>query len=213
MCAAWSFVLSPYSSLCSLPCVSPISSSSTWTSTCTPSSSMWTSSGQYRTGTPQNEESGPLAENTSHRLWAQAPWWFPLLRDYWNLLPGAIQRCVPLVLAWHGTQWRDHRQSALFTTVHSGARRTSGPKTSLSLLWRMFVAKSSLSVCHVRTENPSMNLVRLVHAAEQNQVATQKMSKSEFSLNDKKSKFSLMSELRSRSTNFKPIPIEDVSRN
>ena len=27
----------------------------------------------------------------------------------------------------------DHRESALFTTVHSGARRTSGPKTSLSL--------------------------------------------------------------------------------
>ena len=30
-----------------------------------------------------------------------------------------------LVLAWHGDQWRHHRQSALFTTVHSGARRAS----------------------------------------------------------------------------------------
>ena len=36
--------------------------SHTWT--CTPSSSMWTSSGQYPTGTPPNEESGPLANNT-----------------------------------------------------------------------------------------------------------------------------------------------------
>ena len=47
----------------SLPCVSPIPSSSTWTLTCT-SSSMWASSGQYTTGTPPNEESGPLAEFT-----------------------------------------------------------------------------------------------------------------------------------------------------
>ena len=42
------------SSPCSFPCVSPISSSSTWTLTCT-SSSMWTSSGQYPTGTPPTE--------------------------------------------------------------------------------------------------------------------------------------------------------------
>ena len=40
-----------------------------------------------------------------------------------------------LVLAWRGDQWRYHRQSALFTTVHSEARRNSGPKTSLSLSW------------------------------------------------------------------------------
>ena len=31
------------------------------------------------------------------------------------------------VLAWLGDQLRHHRQSALFTTVHSGARRTSEP--------------------------------------------------------------------------------------
>ena len=50
------------SSLRSSACVSLIPSSSTWTLTCT-SSSMWTSSRQYPTGTPPNEESGPLAEN------------------------------------------------------------------------------------------------------------------------------------------------------
>ena len=87
-------------------------------------------------------------KRSSHRLRAQAPWRFPLLRDYWNFLPGAIQRRGALVLAWRGDQWRHHRQSALFTTVHAGARRTrtSGLKTSLPLFWRKFVAKSVL-VC------------------------------------------------------------------
>ena len=43
----------------------------------------------------------------------------------------SIQRYGALLLVWRGTRRRDHRQSALFTTVHSGGRRTSGPKTSL----------------------------------------------------------------------------------
>ena len=46
-----------------------------------------------------------------------------------------------------------------------------------------------------------------------NQVATQKTSESGFSLKDKKSKFLLKSDLRSRSTNFKPSLIKEVSRN
>ena len=58
-----------------------------------------------------------------------------------------------------------------------------------------------------------MNLVRLVQAAEKKQVATQTMSKSGFSLNDKKSKFSLVVGQRSRNTSSRPIMIEEVSRN
>ena len=58
-----------------------------------------------------------------------------------------------------------------------------------------------------------MSLVRLVRAAEQNQVATQKMSKSGFSFNDKKSKFSLIVEQRFTNTTSKPILIGEVSRN
>ena len=46
-----------------------------------------------------------------------------------------------------------------------------------------------------------------------NQVATGKTSESGFSLADKKSKFLLKSDLRSRSTNFKPSLIKEVSRN
>ena len=58
-----------------------------------------------------------------------------------------------------------------------------------------------------------MNLVRQVHAAEEHQVATQKMSESGFSLNDKKSKFSLVVEQRFTNTSSKPILIGEVSRN
>ena len=65
-----------------------------------------------------------LAHTTSAYLGRQS--FFQKYVDHWNLPPGAIQRQQALVPAWLGDQWRDHRQSALFT-VHSGARRTSGP--------------------------------------------------------------------------------------
>ena len=61
---------------------------------------------------------------------------------------GQSSDTIVFVLVWHGTRRRDHRQSALFTTVHSGARRTSGPETSLSLSWRKFVASSVLFRTH-----------------------------------------------------------------
>ena len=54
------------------------------------------------------------------------------------------------------------------------------------------------------------NQVRLKNG---NPVVTWKTEKSGVSLKDKKSKFSLKSELRFRSTSFKPSLIEEVSRN
>ena len=82
--------------------------------------------------------------HSSHRLWVQRLWRFPLLGDCWNDFPGAIrrQRCGVLAFVWRGTRRWDHRESAIFTNVHSGARRTSGLKTGLSLSWRKFVASS-----------------------------------------------------------------------
>ena len=62
---------------------------------------------------------------------------------------------------------------------------------------------------HKCGKTPKTNLVRLKNG---NQVATWKTKESGFSLKDKKSKFLLRSELRSRSSNFKPILIEEVSR-
>ena len=61
---------------------------------------------------------------------------------------------------------------------------------------------------HKYGETRNTNLVR---AKNENQVAKRRTKESGFSLKDKKSKFSLKSEPRSRSTNFKPILI--VSRN
>ena len=73
----------------------------------------------------------------------------------------------------------------------------------------------SLSVCHARTARPLNELTYFARFKQQrkNQVATQKMSKSGFSLNDRKSKFSLIVEHRFRNTNFRPNTIEEVSRN
>ena len=58
--------------------------------------------------------------------------------------------------------------------------------------------------------DPCTNLVR---AKSESQVAKWKTKNSGFSLNDKKSKFSPKSDVRSRSTNFKPSLTEAVSRN
>ena len=58
-----------------------------------------------------------------------------------------------------------------------------------------------------------MKLVRWVQASEKTQVATRKMSKSGFSLNDKRSNFSLILEQRFKNTSSKPILIGEVSRN
>ena len=71
----------------------------------------------------------------------------------------------------------------------------------------------SLSVCHARTERPVHELGSLSsRSSEKNQVATKKMSKSGFSLNDKKSKLLLIVEQRFTNTSSKPILIGEVSR-
>ena len=66
-------------------------------------------------------------QRSSHRLWVQVLQRIPLPRDHWHFRPQAIQRHEALVLAWPWVRWLHHRQSALFTTVHSGGRRTGGP--------------------------------------------------------------------------------------
>ena len=58
--------------------------------------------------------------------------------------------------------------------------------------------------------DPSTNQIKIC-LKNGNQVATWKTSESGFSLKDKKSKFLRKSDLRSRSTNFKPIPGCDQS--
>ena len=148
----------------------------------------------------------------SHRFWAQRDRQLRLLSDFCSDLPewNRRQRHGAHVLVWRGP-WRwDCRKSALFTTVHSGARRTSGPKTSLSLFWRKFVA-SSVLFAHTSTRRPvyepSSDLSRKRKSSrdlENEQVRI---------LLERQKKFSLNSDLRSRSTHFKPSLTEEVSRN
>ena len=57
-----------------------------------------------------------------------------------------------------------------------------------------------------------MSLVRYVQASEKIHVATQKMSKSGFFWNDKKSKFSMIIEQRFRNTNSRRIMTEEISK-
>ena len=91
---------------------------------------------------------------SSHKLWAQAPRQIRLLRDFCNDLPGWIgrHRYGAFVPVRRGTRRWDYRKSAIFTTVHSGARRTSEPETSLSLSWRKLVASSVLLHTHKNGE-------------------------------------------------------------
>ena len=58
-----------------------------------------------------------------------------------------------------------------------------------------------------------MSLIRYFQTSDKIHVATQKMSKSGFYWNDKKSRFSLTLEQRFTNTSSKPILIGDVSRN
>ena len=92
-----------------------------------------------------NEESGPLAENTPLAG-------YDVLDDFHYsetteiFFQAQSSDTAPSTFFSNGGRRRDHRQSALFTTVHLGARRTSGPKTSLSLFRSKFVA-SPVLVC------------------------------------------------------------------
>ena len=74
---------------------------------------------------------------------------------------------------------------------------------------KKFVASSVL----FHTQERRDLYTNLIRVENESQVATQKTSESRFSLKDKKSKFLLKSHLRSRSTNFKPSLIEEVSTN
>ena len=91
---------------------------------------------------------------TEPRLWAQRSWRLPLLRDFCNDLPEWIRRRRhgTFVLVRCGTRRWAYCKIVIFTTVHSGARRTSKPETKLSLSWRNFVASSVFFHTHKYVE-------------------------------------------------------------
>ena len=81
----------------------------------------------------------------------------------------------------------------------------------ITLMKKVCCQLSPFSHAQVRGD-PYTNQVQICFK-NGNQVATQKMSKSGFFLNDKMSKFSLVVEQRFPNTNFKPILIGEVFRN
>ena len=154
----------------------------------------------------------------SHRLWAQRARQparqLRLRRDLCSDLPEWIRRhrhgTVVLVRCW--TRRWAYRKSAIFTTVHSGARRTSEPETNLSLSWRKFIASSVLFHTHKYGETSIWTKFRFVSKTEIKS-RLGKRANQDSPWKTKKSKFLLKSDLRSRSTNFKPSLIKEVSRN
>ena len=60
--------------------------------------------------------------------------------DYSETYTAIFQNESAVVLVRYGTRRWAYQKRALFTTVHSGARRTSEPETNWSLSWRKLVA-------------------------------------------------------------------------
>ena len=111
-----------------------------------------------------------------------------------------------------GTRRWDHLKSAIFTTVHSGARRTSELETNLSFSWRKFVTSSVFFHRDKYRETRVRNKCKFVSKTEIKS-RPGKQANQDSPWKAKRAKFSLKSELRSRSTNFKPSLTEEVSRN
>ena len=201
------------SSLCSFSCVSLVLSSSTWTLSWT-SSSMWPPSVQYPTGTPPTEESGPWPKSPLSQV--MSPTSLTISTTHRQLKfssrsnPATRYPCTCL------TRNSTTRPSAERSLHHCSLRREKNQRTEDKLITLLKKVCCQLSPClSVMQErwDPCMNFVRWVHAAEKNQVATQKMCKSGFFLDDKKSKFSQISEQRFTNTSPKPILIGEVFRN
>ena len=175
------------------------------------SSSMWSKPPSTKsTAHTQNEEYCPVA---IHNPLTQPAWQLRLLRNFCSDLPEWIRRrrhgIVALVRC--GTRRWAYRKSAIFTTVHSGARRTSEPETNLSLSWGKFVASSVLLHTYKYGETRVRTKFKFVSKTEIKSRPGKRANQD--SPGKTKSKFLLKSELRSRSTNFKPILTEEVSRN
>ena len=133
----------------SFPCVSPISSSSsTWTLTCT-SSSMWSSSGQFSTGTPPNEESGPLAQNTLSQGMSPSSLTTSTSRRLLKSSSGTnpATRCPRTCLTRNSTMRPSAERSLHHCSFRSEKNRRTVDKL-ITLLKKVCCQLSPFAVCH-----------------------------------------------------------------
>ena len=108
------------------------------------------------------------------------------------------------------------RPSAERSLHHCSFRSEKNQRTVDKLITLVKKVRCQLSpfLCVTQERgDPCTNLVRQVRAAEKTTSPTQKTSEPGFSMNDKKSKFSLIVELRFTNTSSKPILIGEVFKN
>ena len=143
------------SSPCSFPCVSPISSS-TGTLTCT-SSSVWSSSGQYTTGTPPTEESGPWPKTPLSQVMSPSSLTTSTARRLLKSSSGTnpATRCPRTCLTRNSTT----RLSAERSLHHCSFRSEKNQRTVDKLIT---LVKKVCCQLHSRTERPCTNLFRFV---------------------------------------------------
>ena len=108
--------------------------------------------------------------------------------------------------------------SAIFTTVHSGARGTSEPETNLSLSSRKFVA-SSVPFSHTQVQGdpyclPCFCVRRATHADFQKRKSRRDSENEQNRILLERQKEQILAEVRSETQkHFKPSLIKEVSRN
>ena len=127
-----------------------------------------------------------------YRLWARRR----LLRGFCSDLPQWTRwyRHETVVLVRCGARRWAYQKSAIFTTVHSGARRTSEPETNLSFSWREFVTSSLLFHPHKYGETRVRTEFKFV-SKNGNQVATWTIKQIRILL--KRQKEQILAEVRS----------------
>ena len=154
-------------------------------------------------------------QRPSHRLWPQLLWRLPHLRNHWMK---SSSRSPPATAGPRTCMTRRSMTTPLAerSLLHCSLRSEKNQRAVDKLVTLLKKVCSQVSRClSVMQElrDLLMSVVRWVQASEKIQVATQKMSKSGFLWNDKKSKFSLIVEQRLTNTSSKPIMTEEVSKN
>ena len=199
------------SSLSSVSTSCPISSPSLFCS----SSSMWSELPSNKSPVhPQNEEYGPVA--IYYPLTGHEPNQLDIF-DYSETYTAIFQNesvdidTEPLY-SCDAKLDEELIGKALSSPLFIQERRTSEPETSLSLSWRKFVASSVLFHPYKYGETRVRTKFRFVSKTEIKS-RPGKRAKQDSPWKTKKSKFLLKADLRFRSTNFKPILTEEVSRN